>query len=269
MSDEASAIARNHSRSQGTARLVLLGIANHDSDGGASVHMATLATYANVTERNAQKAVERLAGHTDACRAKTRATGKACRDHLDVPEIQRVLNGGGRLADPNHERPNLYRFLLECPPRCDRTKFHRIRCDVCGKPVPHDRRWVGTHTRCAAQLKLGMVDPATPAPPVGSDTPPDPLSDPTPPVGSDTRTRPSVETERETYVPERAREAERGPHLSIVGAVCERGHALLEGARSCELGHYYAGAQLHVGRGSEGSPIDDAVALATSRGTSA
>lgn len=227
MSDEASAIARNHSLSTGTARLVLLGIANHDSDGGASIHMATLATYANVTLRNAQKAVERLAGHTAECRAKTRQTGEPCALHLDVPEIRRVVNGGGRVADPNHERPNLYEFLLECPPRCDRTKFHRIRCDRCGEPVPHDRRLVGTHRRCALQVELagraaalaaaeaaqGSLDAQVPAaPPVDPELAALDLTElQTPPVATDTRTNTSVETGITSYVPERGRARELRP----------------------------------------------------------
>lgn len=198
MSDEASAIARNHSRSQGTARLVLLGIANHDSDGGASIHMATLATYANVTQRNAQKAVERLAGHTAECEP-------GCREHLDVPEIERVVNAGGRLTDTNHERPNLYRFLLECPPACDRTKNHRVRCTLCGEPVPHDRRWVGAHMRCELKARLAGGDtPDAVVTPLSDATGGNPLSDATPPVGSDIRSKPRTETERDSYVSERA-----------------------------------------------------------------
>lgn len=51
----------------------------------------------------------------------------------------------------------------------------------------------------------------------------------------------------------------RGPHLSVVGAVCDRGHLLLEGARSCELGHYMPGVTLHT---DGGSPTPEAVALA-------
>lgn len=269
MSDEASAIARNHSRSQGTARLVLLGIANHDSDGGSSIHMATLATYANVTQRNAQKAVERLAGHTDECRAKARETGKRCAEHLDVPEIERVINAGGRLSDPNHERPNLYRFLLECPPRCDRTKFHRIRCDVCGKAVPHDRRWIGRHARCAAQVKTGMVPepgPVPPAPPVASDGGSHPLSDATPPVASDVRTKPSVETERETYVPVRGRASGPAPRLAVVGAECAHGHPVIAGTRSCGLGHYGVGL---ADPEDERLPRREADALAAARGGAA
>ena len=55
----------------------------------------------------------------------------------------------------------------------------------------------------------------------------------------------------------------RGAHLSAVGAVCDRGHLLLEGARSCELGHYMPGVTLHS---DGGSPTPEAVALAAAAG---
>jgi len=58
-----------------------------------------------------------------------------------------------------------------------------------------------------------------------------------------------------------------GSQLSAVGAVCERGHLLLEGARSCEFGHYMPGVTLHGT--DEGSPAAEAVDHAAGRGGAA
>lgn len=44
----------------GTKKLVLIGIANHDGDGGSWPKIDTLARYAGVSRRNVQKAIEQL-----------------------------------------------------------------------------------------------------------------------------------------------------------------------------------------------------------------
>jgi hypothetical protein len=106
MSVEAMAIALHHSRAKGTALIVLWGIANHDGDGGAWPSIATLAGYARVTERNVQKALDELER---------------------LGEIRRHRQSGGTARTPEHLRPNLYEFRLQCPPSCDRTKNHRTR----------------------------------------------------------------------------------------------------------------------------------------------
>lgn len=106
MSFEATAIALHHSRSRGTAKLVLLGIANHDGDGGSWPSVKTLAKYAGVQPRNVQAALGKLE---------------------QLGEIRRHLNGGGSNATPIDQRPNLYEFLLRCPETCDRSKNHRNR----------------------------------------------------------------------------------------------------------------------------------------------
>ena len=106
MSVESMAIALHHSRATGSAKLVLLGIANHDGDGGAWPSVATLARYAAVTPRNAQKAIDRL---------------------VELHEVVRELNAGGTASTSNYTRPNLYRFILACPPTCDRTSRHSTR----------------------------------------------------------------------------------------------------------------------------------------------
>jgi len=100
------AIALHHSQARGTAKLVLVGIANHDGDGGAWPSVATLARYAGVDARHVQRAIARL---------------------VELGEIRRDVQAGGDERVPDHRRPNRYRFLLECPHNCDRTKQHRTR----------------------------------------------------------------------------------------------------------------------------------------------
>lgn len=104
MSIEALSIALNHSTLEGTARLVLIGIANHDGDGGAWPSIASLARYAHVHPRTVQKVIPKI---------------------VAAREIRVVRNGGGTVATANWARPNLYEFLLRCPSWCDHTKNHR------------------------------------------------------------------------------------------------------------------------------------------------
>lgn len=106
MSVESLAIAMHHSRAKGAQLLVLLGIANHDGDGGAWPAMGTLARYARVDVRTAQRAVRRLE---------------------QLGEIRTWRNGGGTNATPETQRPNRYEFRLACPPACDRSSQHRVR----------------------------------------------------------------------------------------------------------------------------------------------
>jgi hypothetical protein len=106
VSVESIAIALHHSRATGAAKLVLVGIANHDGDGGAWPSVATLARYAGIDARNVRKAIQRLE---------------------DLGEIRRHVQAGGTAQTPEHRRPNWYAFLLECPPQCDRTRQHKTR----------------------------------------------------------------------------------------------------------------------------------------------
>lgn len=155
MSVEAIAVVLHHSRAAGTRKLVLLGIANHLGDGGAWPAVTTLARYANVNERNVQRAIEWLVS----------------RGELRV-EVQQ----GGDRATADHRRPNRYDVLVECPSYCDRSTQHR------------DTRKRGTATR---QLALSTgVAPAppvlstgvAPAPPGGvAPAPPEPPIEPVPP----------------------------------------------------------------------------------------
>lgn len=117
---ESIAIALHHSKASGTAKLVLIGIANHDGDGGAWPSMATLAKYANVSVRSARRAVEELEKLGEIRRA-------------DANERDETLPA----RIPEHLRPNLYRFLLTCPTGCDRTSAHRAATDRAARePAP-------------------------------------------------------------------------------------------------------------------------------------
>jgi hypothetical protein len=104
LSVEAIAIALHHSKAKGTAKLILLGIANHDGDGGAWPSKATLGHYANVDQRNVDRAIAKL---------------------VALREIKVGVSAGGRSNTPDYLRPNLYHFLIECPPYCDRSRQHR------------------------------------------------------------------------------------------------------------------------------------------------
>jgi hypothetical protein len=100
------AIVLHHSRARGTDKVILLGIANHEGDGGAWPRMSTLAKYANVNTRNARAAVERL---------------------VRAGEVARFVQQGGPRDMPDDERPNRYEVLLSCPAWCDRTTRHQPR----------------------------------------------------------------------------------------------------------------------------------------------
>ena len=112
MSVESVAIALHHSRAKGSAKLVLIGIANHDGDGGAFPKIATLAKYANIHPRNVVKCLNTLGA---------------------LGEIIIHQNAGGTLKTPDSVRPNLYEFILSCPDDCDRTKNHRLDGEKIGR----------------------------------------------------------------------------------------------------------------------------------------
>ena len=70
-----------------TAKLVLVGIANHDGDGGAWPSINTLAKYAGVSTRSVQRAIAQLES---------------------AGLVTRHMQGGGTAAMRDHTRPNLY-----------------------------------------------------------------------------------------------------------------------------------------------------------------
>jgi hypothetical protein len=116
MSIESLALALHHSRAKGTAKLVLLGIANHDGDGGAWPSIKTLAKYSCCDERQVQRALKHLE---------------------ELGEIRRLVGAGGNQNTRADRRPNRYQVLLSCPPSCDGSKEHRQRGDTDATPQPH------------------------------------------------------------------------------------------------------------------------------------
>lgn len=104
MSIEALALALHHSQSKGTDKLVLIGICNHDGDGGAWPSHDTLAKYANCSVSRVKQAIRHLA---------------------EFGEITVQVNAGGDQNTRADRRPNLYEIHLECPEDCDRSKKHR------------------------------------------------------------------------------------------------------------------------------------------------
>lgn len=87
MSIESMTWVLKYSPTTGSDKVVLLGIANHDGDGGAWPKIETLAKYANMSERGVQKVINRLveAGHLTVL----------------------VNQGGNEQTRPDH-RPNRY-----------------------------------------------------------------------------------------------------------------------------------------------------------------
>jgi hypothetical protein len=108
MSVETIAIVLHHSRATGTAKLVLVGIANHAGDGGAWPSRYTLAKYAGCSEDNVRKAIKRLVG---------------------LGEVTVHVQRGGMPEDDDAWRPNRYDVLVTCPSDCDRTPQHRTTKD--------------------------------------------------------------------------------------------------------------------------------------------
>jgi hypothetical protein len=116
MSAEALAIVLHHSKSVGTPKVVLIGIANHDGDGGAWPAISTLAKYANVDERNVRKAIDKLVMLRE------------------VRVIERKIERPGR--NPTNAS-NLYEIRLQCPAWCDRSRHHKdTRRNVRHVPTP-------------------------------------------------------------------------------------------------------------------------------------
>lgn len=157
MSLESLAMVLHHSRARGTDKLILIGIANHDGDGGAWPSLETLATYGgHVDERTVRRSLRRLEA---------------------LGEVQTYVQSGGPSGIPAWKRTNRYEVLLSCPATCDRTKNHR------NIPLP----------AAPADLWIKGGTPTPPgdahAPRGGTPTPPDPGS-PTPP-------KPSIEPSHE------------------------------------------------------------------------
>lgn len=108
----------HHSKASGSDKLVLLGIANHDGDGGAWPSVTTLAKYANISERSVQKCIEKL---------------------IALNEITRHINKGGNANTRGDRRPNRYDILVRCPKECDGSTRHGVNLTTQrGEPQDND-----------------------------------------------------------------------------------------------------------------------------------
>jgi hypothetical protein len=101
MSAEAVTVVLHHSKSEGAAKLVLWGIANHHSDHGAWPSIATLAKYANIKERRVQQIIRELAL---------------------MGEIAIQEQGG---LGQHQYKTNRYHILIQCPSDCDGSLNHK------------------------------------------------------------------------------------------------------------------------------------------------
>lgn len=104
MSVESLAVVLHHSSAKGTALNVLIGIANHDGDGGAWPAVETLAKYGRCSERRVQQIVRAL---------------------VEAKELDVKYQAGGLKDMDDHRRPNRYEILVRCPDDCDGSKQHR------------------------------------------------------------------------------------------------------------------------------------------------
>jgi hypothetical protein len=106
MSIEALTVVLHHSKAKPTAKLVLLGIANHyhpDDDRGAWPSQDTLAKYSNVSARQVRNLIDEL---------------------VKIGELQVDVYGG---QSQTRNKPNRYWITLECPEDCDGSMHHRPR----------------------------------------------------------------------------------------------------------------------------------------------
>jgi hypothetical protein len=117
-----------------TAKLVLLGIANHAGDGGAWPSVATLAKYANVEPRNVRRALKSLAV---------------------AGELKVYLQAGGLPGMADWSRPNRYDVTVQCPEECDRSTNHKLKAVPGGASI----------TRGDGGDVTGGMAPASPKPP--------------------------------------------------------------------------------------------------------
>jgi hypothetical protein len=139
MSIEALSMVMNHSKAAGSAKLVLLGIANHlgpDAHEGAWPSQRRLADYANMSERGVQKCVDKLVA-------------------LGELSVQ-VASGHSR----SQYKPNLYWVTVECSDDCDRSMGHRRVEPQYGQgrtPVPSGAN--PSTVRVEPQFVLTVIEP--------------------------------------------------------------------------------------------------------------
>lgn len=142
------ALVLNHSRASSTDRLVLIGIANHESDGEAWPGVDRLARYAAVSGRTVQRAIANL---------------------VELGELEVVRQGAPDARIREDRRPNLYRILLTCPETCDRTTQHRVIHRHSSGVTPTSPR----STRNRSRGDTGVANGVTPTSPKPSGESPD------------------------------------------------------------------------------------------------
>jgi len=91
MSVEAISAVLHNSKATGTNKLVLIGIANHEGDGGSWPTIATLCKYANCSDTRVRRAIKWL---------------------IDEGELEVTKQAGGNANTRADRRPNLYRVLV-------------------------------------------------------------------------------------------------------------------------------------------------------------
>jgi hypothetical protein len=101
MSIEAMTLVLHHSEASGASQMILMGIANHQGDGGAWPSIATLAKYGKVSERRVQQIIRDL--------------------EVSGELIVHTMAGGSTPTGAT----NLYYVNIACPPDCDGTTNHR------------------------------------------------------------------------------------------------------------------------------------------------
>lgn len=138
MSSATTPLVWYHSAAEGSARLVLLAIADHDGEGGAWPSVATLARMARVSESTVVRARRAL---------------------VDLGELTVHEQQGGGLALADHLRPNRYEIHLACPDWCDGTARHA--CRVCGGRGEHKAACAATDPDAPIASTEG-VSPMTP-----------------------------------------------------------------------------------------------------------
>lgn len=104
MSIETMAMVLYHSKAKGTDKVILIGIANHDGDGGAWPSIGRLALYGLCDRRTAQRSIRRVE---------------------ELGEVKTHVQGGGLAHMDDTERPNRYEVTIECPEGCDRSSNHK------------------------------------------------------------------------------------------------------------------------------------------------
>jgi hypothetical protein len=178
VSVEAIAMALHHSKAQTAAEMmVLIGVANHDGDGGAWPTVNTLSNYARISHRHVQRILTVLEQRGD---------------------IERDVQSGGTAEVAHYDRPNLYHFKVRCPPHCDRTTNHKLICATCKKPLPKALANELFHPKCVPADRVTSTSPGDTQVTRGvTPTSPKPSLEPEPRLNE------------ESLVPERAREAEK------------------------------------------------------------